>query len=507
MNFTADGQWLIYDALSAVIVSGDEDNLIQRGQWSLYALHLQTGRGFPLIPPRRGFHIAFPALGQTSDNFLTFDEFDETRNQSTVYTAKLSDGIVREKKEIATVEGGFGVPGYTGDDTALVYSQRDPRVSTGFSLVRQPLKDCQPPVGQSLEDCLRNYYHLTPKGPSSIWLRNAEFGVIYRRRPSRPGLTGRLENPSPGSFQSGVGLFSGWVCDATPGGPETPEEAERYFYDALEHKESSVDDAGNWWARTGSTNGTHITGQTTVQEVVDQVRRFTISYVDDDGRDRTEFYETLLGASGIFTIDIGDVRLSWTIVGLSKNTLPPDPRSPAGTVIPPRITIDVTPGATVRNQDGSPWKPVPLTQTMGELGRDMYVVNILEPYIPGSLEVSGVEIEINGMTLQAAYGTFRRDTAGVCADSNSGFALLYNWNLLGDGTHTVRAFADGIEFDSATFTVTTLGDHPDQEFRRGLPSAPETVPNFPQAGRDYHPAVGGSLTELCYRSGRQPTSF
>ena len=481
INFTADGQWLIYDALSTVTVSGDEDNLLQRGQWSLYTLHLQTGRGFPLIPPRRGFHIAFPALGQTSDNFLTFDEFDETRNQSTVYTAKLNPGImrnagiVRDKRKIATVEGGFGVPGYTGDDTALVYSQRDPRVSSGFSLVRQPLND------DRLSDD-----HLSKDGESSIWLENAEIGVIYRRYsrgPSRPGLTGRLENPSPGSFQSGVGLFSGWVCDATPGGPETPEEAERYFYDALEHRESSVDNRGNWWARTGSTNGTHITGQTTVQEVVDHVQRFTISYVDDDGRDRTEFYETLLGASGIFTIDIGDVRLSWSITGLSKNTLPPDPRSPAGTVIPPRITIDVTPGATVRNQDGSPWEPVPLTQTMGELGRDMYVVNILQPYIPGSSEVSGVEIEINGMTLQAAYGTFRRDTAGVCADSNSGFALLYNWNLLGDGTHTVRAFADGKEFDIATFTVTTLGDHPDREFRRGLPSATETVPDFPQAGQ------------------------
>ena len=483
INFTADGQWLIYDALSTVTVSGDEDNLLQRGQWSLYTLHLQTGRGFPLIPPRRGFHIAFPALGQTSDNFLTFDEFDETRNQSTVYTAKLSDGIVREKKMIATVEGGFGVPGFTGDDRALVYHNAT-RVSTGFSLVRQPLEADR----------------LTPKGSSSIWLENAEIGVIYRRYsrgPSRPGLTGRLENPSPGSFQSGVGLFSGWVCDATPGGPEIPEEAERYFYDALEHKESSVDNRGNWWARTGSTNGTHITGQTTVQEVVDQVRRFTISYVYDDGRDRTEFYETLLGASGIFTIDIGDVRLSWSITGLSKNTLPPDPRSPAGTVIPPRITIDVTPGATVRNQDGSPWEPVPLTQTMGELGRDMYVVNILEPYIPGSSEVSGVEIKIDSEThptplrLQAAYGTYRRDTAGVCADSNSGFALLFNWNLLGDGTHTVRALVDEVEFDRATFTVTTLG----KEFVRGAEG--ECTVNDFRAIRDGDTALAGAHAELC----------
>ena len=112
-------------------------------------------------------------------------------------------------------------------------------------------------------------------------------GVIYRRRPlSRPGLTGRLESPSHGSLQSGVGRFSGWVCVTGPGGepppPAVPEVAERYFYDALEHKESSVDNRGNWWARTGSTNETHITGRTTVQEVVDQVRRFTISYVDDD---------------------------------------------------------------------------------------------------------------------------------------------------------------------------------------------------------------------------------
>ena len=463
MNFTADGQWLIYDALSTVTVSGDEDNLLQRGQWSLYTLHLQTGRGFPLIPPRRGFHIAFPALGQTSDNFLTFDEFDETRNQSTVYTAKLSDGIVRDKKWIATVEGGFGVPGYTGNDTALVYSQRHPSVSTGFSLVRQPLEADR----------------LTPKGSSSIWLENAEIGVIYRRRPSRPGLTGRLENPSPGSLQSGVGLFSGWVCLTGPRGepppPATPEVAERYSYDALEHKESSVDDGGNWWARTGSTNGTHITGQTTVQEVVDQVQRFTISYVDDDRYDRTEFYEMLLGASGIFTIDIGDVRLSWPITGSSKSILPPPPRSPAGTVIPPRITIDVEPGATVRNQDGSPWVPVPLTQTMDELRRDMYVVNVLQPYIPGRLEVSRVEIDINGtIRLPAAYRTERRDTTGVCGDSDNGFGFLFNWNLLGDGTHTVRALADGVEFDSATFTVTTLG----KEFVRGA-EGECTVSNFP----------------------------
>ena len=287
INFTADGQWLIYDALSLVTVSGDEDSLIQRGQWSLYALDLQTGRGFPLIPPERGTHYAFPALGQTDDNWLTFDEFDETRDQSTVYTAKLNAGIVRGKQKIATVQRGFGVPGFTGNDKALVFSQYDPNVSTGFSLCEQPLQDDKVPcAGLDKEDAEK-----VRDGNLSEddWhLENAEMGVIYRRPPlSRPGLTGRLESPSHGSSQeSGVVRFSGWVCVTGPGGepppPAVPEVAERYFYDGLEHRESSVDNRGNWWARTGSGNKTHITGRTTVQEVADQVRRFTISYVDDD---------------------------------------------------------------------------------------------------------------------------------------------------------------------------------------------------------------------------------
>ena len=52
---------------------------------------------------------------------------------------------------------------------------------------------------------------------------------------------------------------------------------------------------------------------------------------------------------------------------------------------------------------------------------------------------------------------------GASGDSNNGFVLPFNWNLLGEGTHTVRTLADGVEFDSATFTVTTLGT----EFQRG----------------------------------------
>ena len=57
----------------------------------------------------------------------------------------------------------------------------------------------------------------------------------------------------------------------------------------------------------------------------------------------------------------------------------------------------------------------------------------------------------------AAYGTLRTDTESVCGDSDNGFGLLWNWNKLGPGTHTVRAVVDGIVLPAHPTTVTTLG--------------------------------------------------
>lgn len=70
----------------------------------------------------------------------------------------------------------------------------------------------------------------------------------------------------------------------------------------------------------------------------------------------------------------------------------------------------------------------------------------------------------NRAPIPAAYGTSRGDTAGVCGDTNNGWGLLWNYNLLGPGAHTVRVFADGVQFASANFQVNTLG----QEFVTGL---------------------------------------
>ena len=84
-----------------------------------------------------------------------------------------------------------------------------------------------------------------------------------------------------------------------------------------------------------------------------------------------------------------------------------------------------------------------------------------------------------GPIVQAAYGTARLDTQGVCGDSNNGFGVLVNWNLLGNGVHTVRLFDDGAEFASATFTVVSTGE----AFLRGLDGT-AVASQFPSPAND-----------------------
>ena len=97
-------------------------------------------------------------------------------------------------------------------------------------------------------------------------------------------------------------------------------------------------------------------------------------------------------------------------------------------------------------------------------------------------EAEGVTVEIekaNGevVELEAAYGTERADTAAICGDTDTGFGLLVNWNLLGNGEHEVVALVDGVPLGRAPVTVTTLG----AEFVKGLQGS-LLVADFPRAG-------------------------
>ena len=107
-----------------------------------------------------------------------------------------------------------------------------------------------------------------------------------------------------------------------------------------------------------------------------------------------------------------------------------------------------------------------------------------ESFPAGCVEAERIDVVFNPgtdneRTFQAGYGTSREDTEGVCNDINNGFGLLFNWNRLGDGQHTVQAKADGEVFGSATVTVTTFGT----EFLRDV-GKHARLENFPDTGTD-----------------------
>ena len=106
-----------------------------------------------------------------------------------------------------------------------------------------------------------------------------------------------------------------------------------------------------------------------------------------------------------------------------------------------------------------------------------------------------IVIEINGKPLTAAYGTVRADTAEVCGDTDNGFSLLWNWNNLGDGVHTVRAFIDGVRFARSYVTVTTFGDD-----MLGDEEKATFTRDFVQAALDRYDRDGREATIAYYNS-------
>jgi hypothetical protein len=107
------------------------------------------------------------------------------------------------------------------------------------------------------------------------------------------------------------------------------------------------------------------------------------------------------------------------------------------------------------------------------------------PVVSGIGMVSGwvcdaenIVVEIQGQRFTAIYGSDRADTQSVCGDSDNGFGLVINWNLIGQGTHQIVAYADGVEFARTWFAVGSFG----VEFFTGRDRETWYIPNFPRQG-------------------------
>ena len=85
----------------------------------------------------------------------------------------------------------------------------------------------------------------------------------------------------------------------------------------------------------------------------------------------------------------------------------------------------------------------------------------------------------NNAPVSVPYGSERGDAASLCGGAlKTGFSYLFNWNTLTVGPHTLKAFADGVQFASVTVNVVTLG----AEFLANK-SGEYWLNNFPDYGK------------------------
>ena len=261
-----------------------------------------------------------------------------------------------------------------------------------------------------------------------------------------------LENPQPGSAQSGLGVISGWVCDAQQIDIEIDGVATQAAYGTgREDTRSICGDANNGFGLLFNwsllTNGPH-----TIRALADgkefaQVKVTVANFGS----------EFLTGATGEFAVDNfpqegQQITLTWQ-ESLQNFVIKGASASSEGTSGGDRQKLE---------------NPEPGSFQSG--------IGVISGWV---CDASQIDIEIDGGKTQAAYGTSREDTRTVCGDANNGFGLLFNWNLLSTGTHKVRALVDNQEFANVTVTVTTLG----AEFLTGVGKS-ERLTNFPQPEKD-----------------------
>ena len=264
---------------------------------------------------------------------------------------------------------------------------------------------------------------------------------------------GELENPGLESFASGISTISGWVCEADEVTIAIDNNIFQAAYGTTRADTLAIcGDTDNGFSLLTNWNLLGDGPHTLVVSVDGQpfaTTTFTVTTIDGQ--------EFIQGANGQADISfIGHtLRLQWE-------------ESLQNFVIVQAVDHSTTQTVSAGN-DRSSIPPVPSSAkaVLGSLENPRQT-----SFVSGVSAISGwicdadqVSIQINESTiLSAGYGTTRFDTLSVCGDTDNGFSLLFNWNLLGDGIHTITALADGEVFASTTFTVTTIGG---QEFIQG----------------------------------------
>ena len=267
-----------------------------------------------------------------------------------------------------------------------------------------------------------------------------------------------LENPRAASFQSGVGVISGWAChaheivielDGMPFKASYGTEREVAVERICGHSNAGFSLLWNW-NNLGA-------GPHTVRALIDGVEFANMTVrVTTFGED--PFPQ---GWSGMFDLSDFPASGETTVVQWEES-------------LQNFVITDGQPNTGGGYNGVSGIDAILENPSLGSAQSGLGVIS------GWACEAEEIVIELNGMPLRAAYGTEREAAVERrCGHSDAGFSLLWNWNNLGPGTHTVRALIDGQEFANTTVRVTTFG----VPFRQGL-SGTFPIPGFPRAGEN-----------------------
>lgn len=261
-------------------------------------------------------------------------------------------------------------------------------------------------------------------------------GLILAMSPVKAQtVQGLLESPSPNAFvESGVGLIRGWLCEA-------------------ERVEVSIDNGpllqAGYGTRRGDTeavcgdrdNGFGLTfNWNNLGDGLHNLRVFV------DGKEFANVNFTVVTLGGDF---LTQLQGRYTL-----KDFPSQGQSPTISWSEPHQNFVFSRSLTIPEPLNPPSLPRALLESPTQ-GSSESGVGLIRGWV---CEAHRVEISIDsGALLPTAYGTPRGDTEAVCGDRDNGFGLTFNWNNIGDGVHTLQAFADGAEFARVNFQVTTLG--------------------------------------------------
>ncbi len=291
-------------------------------------------------------------------------------------------------------------------------------------------------------------------------------------------VVGYLENPTSRSFQSGLGLISGWVCEAEGVTVEIEKADGTVVELAAAYGTARADTAGvcgdtdngfgvlvNWNLLddgdhavrvlvNGVALGTRVVpGVGVVPAVVDgiEIGRAPVTVTTLGA----EFIEGLTGSLLVadFPRPGEQVQLVWQ--ESQQNFV----------LAPAELGAALTPAPSSGGIEGVLENPAPASFQSG--------IGVISGWV---CEAEEVVIEINGQPIAAAAGTERADTLDRCGDVDNGFGLLVNWAEFGAGAHEVVALVDGVELSRATVTVTVVDET--EPFVRGLTKRVE-LPDFP----------------------------